>query len=76
MREPIPEIAIVVKRWLPDATEEEQKRATVNLRRYLAVVYQIYLRFEREGKFPLPSTDDYDEALDQRVRQSEITKKL
>ena len=72
MREPIPEIAQAVKYWMPDATEEEQKRATVNLRRYLAVVYQIYLRFEREGKFPLPPMDD-DEFEDETSSSKNLT---
>lgn len=53
-REPIPEIATVVRRWMPDASEDELKEATTRLRRYLAVVYDIYLRLEAEGRFPLP----------------------
>jgi hypothetical protein len=53
-REPIPEIASAVRHWLPSASDEELKQATVRLRRYLAVVYAIYLRYEAEGRFPLP----------------------
>lgn len=59
-REPIPEIAIVVRRWLPNASDDELKQATVRLRRYLAVVYSIYLRYEAEGRFPLPR-DNYED---------------
>jgi hypothetical protein len=59
-REPIPEIAIVVRRWLPNANDEELKQATIRLRRYLAVVYAIYLRYEAEGRFPLPR-DNYED---------------
>lgn len=53
-REPIPEIATVVRRWMPEASDEELKEATINLRRYLAVVYRIFLRLEAEGKLPKP----------------------
>lgn len=59
-REPIPEIAIVVRRWMPNASDEELKEATINLRRYLAVVYRIFLRLEAEGKLPEPR-DNLDE---------------
>jgi hypothetical protein len=53
-REPIPEIATVVRRWMPDASDAELKEATINLRCYLAVVYRIFLRLEAEGKLPEP----------------------
>ena len=53
-REPIPEIATVVRRWMPDASDAELKEATINLRRYLSVVYRIFLRLEAEGKLPEP----------------------
>jgi hypothetical protein len=52
MREPIPEIAEAVKHWIPNATEEEQKKATVNLRGFLEVMYRVYLRLKSEGKIP------------------------
>ncbi len=57
-REPIPEIATVVRRWMPNASDEELKEATINLRRYLAVVYRIFLRLEAEGKLSEPR-DNY-----------------
>ncbi len=65
MREPIPEITPVVRRWMPNASDDELKEATINLRRYLAVVYKIFLRLESEGKFPLKHQDD-DECPDQK----------
>jgi len=49
-RKTIPEIAEVVRHWMPDANEEELKAATVNLRNYLAVIYRIVLRLESEGR--------------------------
>jgi hypothetical protein len=49
-KKPIPEIAEAVRLWMPDASEEEQKQATVNLRNYLAVIYRIVLRLEAEGR--------------------------
>ena len=52
-RETITDISIVVRLWMPDASDEELKEATTRLRRYLAVVYEIYLRLESEGRFPL-----------------------
>ena len=58
--EEIPEIADIVKYWMPDASEEEQKEATVNVRAHLAVIYRIYLRLEREGKLHL-IYEDLDE---------------
>lgn len=59
-REPIPEIATAVRRWMPNASDEELKEATINLRRYLAVVYRTFLRLEAEGKLPEPR-DNSDE---------------
>lgn len=59
-REPIPEIASAVRHWMPNASEEEQIKATVRLRRYLAVVYRIYLRLEAEGKLPI-SRDNFED---------------
>ena len=59
----IPEVAEVVRHWMPDATEEEQKVATNNMRNYLAAVYRIVLRLEAEGrlcdtrdKYPISDT--------------------
>nr|SPS05224.1 protein of unknown function [Candidatus Nitrotoga fabula] len=46
----IPEVADIVRHWMPDASEEELREATVNFRNYLAVIYRIFLRLEREGK--------------------------
>jgi hypothetical protein len=59
-RELIPEIADAVRHWMPHAHEEEQKQATVNLRRYLAVVYRLFLRLEAEGKLPKPRDNSED----------------
>ncbi len=50
MKTEIPEVADIVRRWMPDASEEELKEATVNFRDYLAVIYRIFLRLESEGK--------------------------
>lgn len=46
----IPEIAEIVRHWMPDASDEELKEATVNFRAYLAVLYRIFLRLEAEGR--------------------------
>lgn len=51
-QKPIPEIAEIVRHWMPDACESELKAATVNLRKYLAVVYRIFLELESEGRLP------------------------
>jgi hypothetical protein len=53
----IPEISDIVKHWMPEASEEEQKEATKNVREHLAVVYRIFLRLEREGKMHLIQKD-------------------
>jgi hypothetical protein len=47
---PIPEIADIVRHWMPDASEDELKEATVNFREYLAVIYRIFLRLEAENR--------------------------
>ncbi len=46
----IPEIADIVRHWMPDASEDELKEATVTLREYLAVIYRIFLRLETENR--------------------------
>ncbi len=46
----IPEIAEIVRHWMPDASEEELKEATVNFREYLGVIYRIFLRLEAENR--------------------------
>lgn len=46
----IPEIAEIVRHWIPDASDEELKEATVNFRAYLAVLYRIFLRLEAENR--------------------------
>ena len=48
--EPIPEIAEIVQNWMPNASEDELKAATINLRDYLAVVHRIFLRLDAENK--------------------------
>lgn len=50
MKTEIPEIAEIVRYWMPDASEEELKEATVNFRAYLAVLYRIFERLDREGR--------------------------
>jgi hypothetical protein len=45
---PAPEIAEVIRHWMPHASEDRQKAATVNLRGYLAVIYRIACRLEAE----------------------------
>lgn len=50
MSKELPEIAELVLYYMPDATKEEQIEATANLREYLGVIYNIFLRLEREGK--------------------------
>jgi hypothetical protein len=49
---PIPEVAEIVRHWMPEATDEELKQATVNLRNYLVVVYRIFLRLEAKSRPP------------------------
>ncbi len=46
----IPEIAEIVRHWMPNASDEELKEATVNFRAYLAVLYRIFLRLEAENR--------------------------
>lgn len=57
-----PEIAEIVRHWMPNASEEELKEATVNFRAYLAVLYRIFLRLEAEGRLDeicdFPDEDD------------------
>jgi|CXWL01.1.fsa_nt_gi hypothetical protein len=45
-----PEIAKIVRYWMPNDSEEELKEATVNFREYLGVIYRIFLQLEREGR--------------------------
>lgn len=49
---PRPLVAKFIEIRLPNASREEQIKATEELRELLAVVYRIYLRVEREGKLP------------------------
>ncbi len=46
----IPEIAEIVRHWMPDASEDDLKEGTINLREYLAVIYRIFLRLEAENR--------------------------
>ena len=50
MKKEIPEIAEIVRHWMPDTSDEELKEATVNFRAYLAVLYRIFERLDREGR--------------------------
>lgn len=63
----IPEIAEIVRYWMPDASDEELKEATVNFRAYLAVLYRIFLRLEAEGR--LDDIRDFPENSD-KVNES------
>lgn len=47
---PPPEISEIVRDLMPDASDEELKEATVNFRIYLAVLYCIFERLEREDR--------------------------
>ncbi|CAH1903572.1 conserved hypothetical protein [Candidatus Nitrotoga sp. HW29] len=49
-KSPIPEIADIVRHWMPEASDDELKEATVNFREYLAVIYRIFLRLEAENR--------------------------
>lgn len=51
-RTALPPVAELIKHWMTDASEADQIEATENLRRYLAVMYRIFLRLEAEGKLP------------------------
>ena len=58
----LPEIAEIVRYFMPDASDDELKEATVNFRAYLAVLYRIFLRLEAEGRLDeicdFPEEDD------------------
>jgi hypothetical protein len=49
---PVPEICPLVKEWMPEATDDDLKSATVRLRGYLAVVHRIFQRLESESTLP------------------------
>lgn len=63
----IPEIAEIVRHWMPNASDDELKEATVNFRAYLAVLYRIFLRLEAEGR--LDEIRDFPENND-KVNES------
>ncbi len=46
----IPPISPLVREWMPNASEEELVQGTVQLSRFLAVLYRVFLRLESEGK--------------------------
>lgn len=64
IKEP-PEIADIVRYFMPDASNEELKEATVNFRAYLAVLYRIFLRLEAEGR--LNEIRDFPENSDKVI---------
>jgi len=64
---PIPEIADIVRHWMPEASEDELKEATINFREYLAVIYRIFLRLEAEDR--LDEIRDFPD-IDDRVSES------
>lgn len=45
-----PEIAEIVRYWIPNDSEEELKEATINFRAYIEVLYRIFERLDREGR--------------------------
>ncbi|MBI2755075.1 MAG: hypothetical protein HYX46_16395 [Betaproteobacteria bacterium] len=49
-----PLVAKFIEMRLPNASPEEQIKATEDLREFLAVAYRVYLRLKREGKLPQP----------------------
>ncbi len=66
-RPPLPEISEIVRDWMPDASEDELKEATINFREYLAVIYRIFLRLEAEDR--LDEIRDFPD-IDDRVSES------
>lgn len=46
-------ISPYIKHVMPEASLTAQQEATANLHGFLEVLYRIYLRLEREGRFPL-----------------------
>lgn len=62
-----PEIAEIVRYFMPEASDNELKEATVNFRAYLAVLYRIFLRLEAEGR--LDEIRDFPENND-KVNES------
>ncbi len=61
MNHDIPEISPLIEKWMPEATEEEQIKATKNFRSYLRVVYGIFERLEAEGHLDEVTNDERDE---------------
>ena len=64
IKEP-PEIAEIVRYFMPDASDDELKEATVNFRAYLAVLYRIFLRLEADGR--LHELRDFPENSDKVI---------
>lgn len=48
------DISPLVKKWMPDATDEELREATVNFREFIAVIYRIHLREQAEKQAKKP----------------------
>ena len=48
-----PDVCEFVRKHLPQASLAEQLEAQAAVDRYLIVVYRIYQRLKREGKWPL-----------------------
>jgi hypothetical protein len=46
----MPPVATLVQKLMPNASLEEQIEATEHFRAYLKVVYNIFLRYEAEGR--------------------------
>lgn len=59
-----PEVIEFVEALMPESTHEEKVEATQNVREYLAFVFDIYKRLEREGKL--------EEVLE-RIRQQDAS---
>ncbi len=73
---PLPEINPLVLELMPHASPEEQKQATQNLRKYIAIVHRIFLRLEAEGKLDTiydrqAITSEYTDTMN-RISSSKI----
>ena len=63
MKKEIPEIAEIVRHWMPNASDEELKEATINFRAYLAVLYRIFERLDQKGRLDEIRAVDKDSCL-------------
>lgn len=52
------DVSPLIKRWMPEASRNEQIEATRNFRAYMRVLYRIYLRIEQERREKTKAGDD------------------